>query len=180
MNSTVREAATSKAESLDAACAHACETGSCSHADPSKVARLADLAAGPQAPYQSSLLDLEDLARLGAASSSCSFFASRRLADSCSVLMCPYSYLLHPGTREQSELGKLMRSREVVIVLDEAHNIEEAACEASSARASRRDVSAAMGMLAASAASVSPAAAKSNGLPVKSSDAAYSALQGLR
>lgn len=65
--------------------------------------------------------DLEDLVRIGKNERSCPYFAARSLADKADIIFCPYNYIIDPTIRESMQLDL----KDQVIILDEAHNIEE-------------------------------------------------------
>ena len=73
--------------------------------------------------------DIEDLARLPdarpTAQKGCGYLASTVLARSAHVIFAPYNYVLDPGIREGMKLTSLLRN--AVVIIDEAHNVEDAA-----------------------------------------------------
>ncbi|XP_069578846.1 Fanconi anemia group J protein isoform X1 [Brachyistius frenatus] len=72
--------------------------------------------------------DIEDLVALGKRLRSCSYYAARELKQSASIIFCPYNYLLDPMIRESMEINLEGQ----ILVLDEAHNIEDCARESAS------------------------------------------------
>ncbi|XP_062815319.1 Fanconi anemia group J protein isoform X1 [Anolis carolinensis] len=72
--------------------------------------------------------DIEDLVRLGKKLRACAFFAARELMATADIVFCPYNYLLDPQIRESMEINL----KDQVVILDEAHNIEESARESAS------------------------------------------------
>lgn len=58
----------------------------------------------------------------------CPYFASRALAQEAEAVFAPYNYICDPGIR--NALGIDLRN--AVIVMDEAHNIEDVAREVGS------------------------------------------------
>ncbi|XP_028319623.1 Fanconi anemia group J protein, partial [Gouania willdenowi] len=72
--------------------------------------------------------DIEDLVTLGKRLRSCSYYAARELMAGASVVFCPYNYLLDPMIRESMDINL----RGQIVVLDEAHNIEDCARESAS------------------------------------------------
>lgn len=72
--------------------------------------------------------DIEELTNLGARLSACPYYASHELYQSANLILCPYSFLVDPIVREARGINL---SGDVVI-LDEAHNIENFAREAAS------------------------------------------------
>ncbi|XP_063152419.1 Fanconi anemia group J protein [Candoia aspera] len=72
--------------------------------------------------------DLEDLVSLGKKLRSCAYFAARELMVDAEIVFCPYNYLLDSQIRESLEI----KLKDQVVVLDEAHNIEDSARESAS------------------------------------------------
>ncbi|XP_023679165.2 Fanconi anemia group J protein isoform X2 [Paramormyrops kingsleyae] len=72
--------------------------------------------------------DIEELVVLGGRLRSCPYYAARELAQEAHIVFCPYNYLLDPLIRESMEINL----KGQVVVLDEAHNIEDCARESTS------------------------------------------------
>ncbi|XP_068441804.1 Fanconi anemia group J protein isoform X2 [Clinocottus analis] len=72
--------------------------------------------------------DIEDLVTLGKRIRACSYFAARELKKDALIIFCPYNYLLDPMIRESMEIDLTGQ----IVVLDEAHNIEDCARESAS------------------------------------------------
>ncbi|KAM7399849.1 hypothetical protein PAMP_019090 [Pampus punctatissimus] len=72
--------------------------------------------------------DIEDLVSLGRRLRSCSYYAARELREGANIIFCPYNYLLDPLIRESMEIDLAGQ----ILVLDEAHNIEDCARESAS------------------------------------------------
>ncbi|XP_071768516.1 Fanconi anemia group J protein [Centroberyx gerrardi] len=72
--------------------------------------------------------DIEDLVGLGRQLRSCSYYAARELMQDACIVFCPYNYLLDPLIRESMEINLAGQ----ILVLDEAHNIEDCARESAS------------------------------------------------
>ncbi|XP_071541699.1 Fanconi anemia group J protein homolog isoform X2 [Panulirus ornatus] len=72
--------------------------------------------------------DIEDLVTLGKGIQACPYFAARSLMTTAEIVICPYNYLIDPLIRESMDI----HLNGNVIVIDEAHNIEDSAREASS------------------------------------------------
>ncbi|XP_044286098.1 Fanconi anemia group J protein isoform X2 [Varanus komodoensis] len=72
--------------------------------------------------------DIEDLVGLGKRLRACPYFAARELMAEAEIVFCPYNYLLDSQIRESMEINL----KNQVVVLDEAHNIEDSARESSS------------------------------------------------
>ena len=76
--------------------------------------------------------DIEDLVMVGEALKACPYYAARDLAEDAELVALPYNYLLSPATRKALSI----RLEGAVVILDEAHNIEdvcrdEASCDLS-------------------------------------------------
>ncbi|XP_078681023.1 Fanconi anemia group J protein homolog [Branchiostoma floridae x Branchiostoma belcheri] len=72
--------------------------------------------------------DIEELVKLGKKIKSCPYYAARELMLEADIVFCPYNYLVDPVIRENMQISL----KNNVIVLDEAHNIEDSAREAAS------------------------------------------------
>nr|XP_029528514.1 Fanconi anemia group J protein isoform X1 [Oncorhynchus nerka]XP_029528515.1 Fanconi anemia group J protein isoform X1 [Oncorhynchus nerka] len=72
--------------------------------------------------------DIEDLVRLGGRLRACSYYAARDLMQEACIVFCPYNYLLDPLIRESMQINL----KGQIVVLDEAHNIEDCARESAS------------------------------------------------
>uniref|UniRef100_A0A8C7UFV2 DNA 5'-3' helicase n=1 Tax=Oncorhynchus mykiss TaxID=8022 RepID=A0A8C7UFV2_ONCMY len=72
--------------------------------------------------------DIEDLVRLGGRLRACSYYAARDLMQEACIVFCPYNYLLDPLIRESMQINL----KGQILVLDEAHNIEDCARESAS------------------------------------------------
>jgi Fanconi anemia group J protein len=70
--------------------------------------------------------DLEDLVKVGRKLKACPYYASRELKNAAQLVICPYNYLVDPRIRKAMEISV----KNQVVVLDEAHNIEDSAREA--------------------------------------------------
>ncbi|RKO89259.1 hypothetical protein BDK51DRAFT_31497, partial [Blyttiomyces helicus] len=80
--------------------------------------------------------DIEDLAALGRETKGCPYYTSRVLAETAEVVFAPYNYIVDPMIREASEI-KLEGN---VVIIDEAHNIEDACNEAGSFRITEQEL----------------------------------------
>ncbi|NWI40256.1 FANCJ protein, partial [Picathartes gymnocephalus] len=69
--------------------------------------------------------DIEDLVSLGRKLRACPYFAARELMVGADIVFCPYNYLLDPQIRESMDI----KLKDQVVILDEAHNIEDCARE---------------------------------------------------
>ncbi|XP_033112136.1 Fanconi anemia group J protein homolog [Anneissia japonica] len=72
--------------------------------------------------------DIEDLVRVGKKAKACPYFAVRGLKDEANVVFCPYNYLIDPKIRKSMDIVL----KDQIVILDEAHNIEDSSREAAS------------------------------------------------
>ncbi|KAG0260437.1 Fanconi anemia group J protein [Mortierella polycephala] len=70
--------------------------------------------------------DMEDLIKKGKAMKACPYFTSRSLALGAELIFCPYNYLIDPQIRKAMDIDL----SNAIVILDEAHNIEDAARDA--------------------------------------------------
>ena len=86
-------------------------------------------------PDLPTIWDIEDLTIAGASKESrgqngfCPYFAATRLlASDANLFLCPYNYLIDPRLRKRMDLNL----KGAVVILDEAHNIEDVCRDAAS------------------------------------------------
>lgn len=72
--------------------------------------------------------DIEDLVRLGKAEKMCPYFVARAALEHAEVVFAPYNYLVDPVVR--SAMG--IELRQDIVIVDEAHNIEDVCRESGS------------------------------------------------
>ncbi|KAK3742769.1 hypothetical protein QZH41_003706 [Actinostola sp. cb2023] len=72
--------------------------------------------------------DIEDLVRVGKKSRACPYYSARELMREADIIFCPYNYLIDPKIRKQMDIDL----KDQIIILDEAHNIEDSARESAS------------------------------------------------
>ncbi|KAL5206580.1 hypothetical protein ABZP36_034789 [Zizania latifolia] len=72
--------------------------------------------------------DIEDLVRVGQKVKGCPYFAAQSMAEAAQLVFCPYNYLISPIVRRAMDID-ISGS---IIVLDEAHNIEDITRDAGS------------------------------------------------
>ena len=84
--------------------------------------------------------DLEDLVKAGRKVKACPYFSVRELKNSAQLIICPYNYLVEPNIRASMDINL----NNQIVILDEAHNIEDSARDAASAKFKLEDVVAAM------------------------------------
>ncbi|TNN13055.1 Fanconi anemia group J protein, partial [Schistosoma japonicum] len=106
------------------ACHNLLSSGVCTYDMP----RKSDLSHAINKLDRSGPWDIEDLVHALTPLPSCPYFCSRSLARSADIIFCPYDYLLDPLNRSATSLEVTNH----VIILDEAHNIEDASREAAS------------------------------------------------
>ncbi|XP_065827225.1 Fanconi anemia group J protein-like isoform X2 [Oscarella lobularis] len=75
-----------------------------------------------------SIWDIEELVSFGKEKKMCPYFISRNLLDQADIIFCPYNYLIDPKIRFQMKL----HLEEQIVILDEAHNIEDTSRDAAS------------------------------------------------
>ncbi|CAK9823429.1 Fanconi anemia group J protein homolog [Anthophora retusa] len=75
-----------------------------------------------------SVWDIEDLVAIGKNDGLCPYFAARSLMEQADIIFCPYNYIVDPDIRESIQLNL----KDQVIILDEAHNIEDICREVAS------------------------------------------------
>ncbi|XP_057365993.1 Fanconi anemia group J protein-like [Daphnia carinata] len=79
--------------------------------------------------------DIEDLVGLGRRIRVCPYYASRDLAEQAQIVFSPYNYLIDPKVRRAMKIP----IDKNVIILDEAHNIEDCARESAGGSWSQED-----------------------------------------
>ena len=84
--------------------------------------------------------DLEELVKAGKKVKCCPYFVTRELKNAAQIIICPYNYLVEPNIRNSMEI--FLKNQ--IVILDEAHNIEDSAREAASGKFKLDDVTAAM------------------------------------
>lgn len=72
--------------------------------------------------------DIEELVSLGKKLKACPYYTARELIEDADIIFCPYNYLLDAQIRESMDINL----KEQVVILDEAHNIEDCARESAS------------------------------------------------
>ncbi|KYQ49788.1 Fanconi anemia group J protein like protein [Trachymyrmex zeteki] len=70
--------------------------------------------------------DIEDLVSLGKEVDACPYFGARTLMADAEIIFCPYNYIVYPEIRESMQINL----RGNIVILDEAHNIENICREA--------------------------------------------------
>ena len=84
-------------------------------------------------------LDIEDLVMLGQKTRGCPYFAAKHAHETAELVFCPYNYLLDPSVRAAMDVDVAG----ALVILDEAHNVEDTAREAASCDVHLHDLRAA-------------------------------------
>ncbi|XP_028400578.1 Fanconi anemia group J protein homolog isoform X2 [Dendronephthya gigantea] len=84
--------------------------------------------------------DLTELVELGEKLEGCPYYMTRELKQSSDIIFCPYNYLIDPCIRKQMDITLL----DQVVILDEAHNIEDVCREAATWSVSTQNLDEAM------------------------------------
>ncbi|CAL4225614.1 unnamed protein product, partial [Meganyctiphanes norvegica] len=74
--------------------------------------------------------DIEDMVQLGRKKNFCPYFTARELMATAEIVFCPYNYLVDPSIRK----AMMINLKGQIVILDEAHNIEDSAREAASCK----------------------------------------------
>ncbi|CAH0758757.1 unnamed protein product [Diatraea saccharalis] len=72
--------------------------------------------------------DLEDLVLIGKEKKSCPYYAARSMASAAHIVFCPYNYLIEPTIRNSMQI----HLQDNILIIDEAHNIEDICRDAAS------------------------------------------------
>ena len=79
--------------------------------------------------------DIEDLVSLGRRIRVCPYYASRDMSEQAQIVFSPYNYLIDPRVRQSMKIP----INDNIIILDEAHNIEDSARESAGGSWSQED-----------------------------------------
>ena len=80
--------------------------------------------------------DIEDLVETGKEVGACPYFASRDMLGSAHIVFAPYNYLLDPVIRHAMDINL----KDAVVIIDEAHNVEDVSREAASFVLTEEDI----------------------------------------
>ncbi|KAI8388666.1 uncharacterized protein BYT42DRAFT_491310 [Radiomyces spectabilis] len=72
--------------------------------------------------------DIEDLVTLGKKTRGCPYYSARTLYEHAELVFCPYNYIIDPNIRSALDIDL----ENNIVIIDEAHNIEDAARSAGS------------------------------------------------
>ncbi|XP_038212814.1 Fanconi anemia group J protein homolog isoform X2 [Zerene cesonia] len=89
------------------------------------------------------VFDLEDLVMAGEQLKACPYYAARELANAANIVFCPYNYLIEPSIRESMQINVT----DNIIIIDEAHNIEDVCRDAATFTVKRAQIGAAISEL---------------------------------
>lgn len=68
-----------------------------------------------------SILDIEDLDRIGRAEEMCPYYLSKYIRKNADIVFMPYNYILDPMVRGNMDI----KLQNAIIILDEGHNVEK-------------------------------------------------------
>eukprot|EP00903_Cladosiphon_okamuranus_P014456 g13412.t1 len=80
--------------------------------------------------------DVEEAIALGRRNQTCPYYTARDTLSTADLVLCPYNYIVDPGVREVMGINL----KDAVVIFDEAHNLEDCAREAASAKLSLRSL----------------------------------------
>lgn len=86
------------------------------------------------------VVDIEDIVRIGKKLKCCPYFASKELMDDADIIFMPYNYLLDPKIRKANKVDL----HNTIIILDEAHNVEKMCEESASVQISSSEIAVAI------------------------------------
>ncbi|RKP20840.1 DNA repair helicase, partial [Rozella allomycis CSF55] len=72
--------------------------------------------------------DIEDLVKIGERKKGCPYFTAREILEEATIIFCPYNYIVDPMIRKTMDI----ELKGNVLIIDEAHNIEDVARDAAS------------------------------------------------
>ncbi|XP_017484013.1 PREDICTED: regulator of telomere elongation helicase 1 homolog [Rhagoletis zephyria] len=85
---------------------------------------------------ESSVMDIEDLVRVGQKLKVCPYYVSKELTSDADITFMPYNYLLDPKARKANKV----ELSNTIVILDEAHNIEKICEESASVQIRSSDI----------------------------------------
>ncbi|CAB4000410.1 Fanconi anemia group J, partial [Paramuricea clavata] len=72
--------------------------------------------------------DISELVEIGEKIQGCPYYMTREIVNNADIIFCPYNYLIDPIIREQMDISLANQ----IVILDEAHNIEDSSRAAAS------------------------------------------------
>ena len=94
----------------------------------------------PEQDYPAGIIDIEELVQFAQEKSVCAYYLGRSKAEKAEVLLLPYNYLLDEKLRKRHKIEVANR----IVILDEAHNIENVCESASSYEITSTDIAGAI------------------------------------
>lgn len=67
------------------------------------------------------IFDIEELKKQGRSCNACPFYASRLAQETSELIFCPYNYIVDENIRRAMDINL----KDAVVIIDEAHNIED-------------------------------------------------------
>ena len=129
----------SKMKNKNEGCHDLRENGGCSFMGNVK-SKLSDHYSFSQYRGKNEAWDLEDMVKVGKKVRACPYYAVRELKNKSHIIFCPYNYLVEPTIRKSMEI----HLKNNIVILDEAHNIEDSARSAASGSLSQTQIRDAM------------------------------------
>uniref|UniRef100_A0A0V0J709 Fanconi anemia group J protein homolog n=6 Tax=Schistocephalus solidus TaxID=70667 RepID=A0A0V0J709_SCHSO len=118
---------------INDACANLTRMGTCPYDQPK---RRSDLTKCMEDLHRSGPWDLEEYVERLSKVPVCPYFRAWKLVETATIVFCPYNYLLDTVVR-----GKVASDLEgSIIIIDEAHNLEDAARDATSCTLLEKDI----------------------------------------
>lgn len=90
---------------------------------------------------QNTILDIEDLGRIGNKLKCCPFYVSKEIIKRADIIFMPYNYLLDPQIRKASQINL----KNAIVILDEGHNVEKVCEEGASTLITSTQIDTAIG-----------------------------------
>lgn len=83
-----------------------------------------------------SVLDIEDLVKVGKSCGACPYYMSKNLSGTADIVFLPYNYVLDPKLLKSFKLSL----NNAIVILDEAHNVEKVCQDAASVQIASSDI----------------------------------------
>lgn len=87
-----------------------------------------------------SILDIEDLVKVGKTCNACPYYMSKHLSGQADIVLLPYNYVLDPKLLKSFKLSL----QNAIVILDEAHNIEKVCQDSASVQIASSDIATCM------------------------------------
>lgn len=95
-----------------------------------------DAVLGSQDVANETILDIEDLVRVGKKCNACPYYMSKTLSGAADIVFLPYNYVLDPKLLKSFKLSL----DNAIVILDEAHNVEKVCQDAASVQIASSDI----------------------------------------